>query len=270
MIIFESYKDVDVNGSTMRIHVFEPGCEGSFPGLAVFTEIYQVTGPVERLCRLLASEGYVVGCPESYHEMEPPGTVIPYDGPGTDKGNAYKIAKTIEAFDMDAAATISYLKTHSKCNGRMGAIGMCLGGHLALRCAFEKEVIACVCFFATDIHCESLGSKGSNTLKRIQNKDLGDTEMLMIFGKQDNHVPYEGRRLIHDTMSNADCDFSYMEVNAAHAFIRDELSKGRYDASVTRACLTLALEIFQRRLIHGCPSARDMKPQASAPGPQHC
>lgn len=37
----------------------------------------------------------------------------------------------------------------------------------------------------------------------------------------------QGRRLIYDTMAGANADFAWMEVNAQHAFIRDELSKGR-------------------------------------------
>lgn len=43
------------------------------------------------------------------------------------------------------------------CNGRIGATGMCLGGHLAYRCALDARVAATVCYFATDIHSHSLG-----------------------------------------------------------------------------------------------------------------
>lgn len=34
---------------------------------------------------------------------------------------------------------------------------MCLGGHLAYRCALDARVAATVCYFATDIHSHSLG-----------------------------------------------------------------------------------------------------------------
>lgn len=44
------------------------------------------------------------------------------------------------------------------CNGRVGATGMCLGGHLAYRCALDVRVAAAVCYFATDIHGHSLGA----------------------------------------------------------------------------------------------------------------
>ena len=43
---------------------------------------------------------------------------------------------------------------------------MCLGGHLAYRCALDKRVQAAVCYFATDIHSKSLGAGGDDSLER--------------------------------------------------------------------------------------------------------
>ena len=37
---------------------------------------------------------------------------------------------------------------------------MCLGGHLAFRCAFDERVAAAVCYFATDVHSRTLGTRG--------------------------------------------------------------------------------------------------------------
>lgn len=47
----------------------------------IVSEIYQVTGPVERFAGQIASQGYVVACPSSYHEFETPDP-IPYDTEG--------------------------------------------------------------------------------------------------------------------------------------------------------------------------------------------
>ena len=43
---------------------------------------------------------------------------------------------------------------------------MCLGGHLAYRCALDPRVISTVCYFATDIHSGSLGAGGDDSLAR--------------------------------------------------------------------------------------------------------
>eukprot|EP00164_Ancoracysta_twista_P011711 GFYU01018169.1.p1 GENE.GFYU01018169.1~~GFYU01018169.1.p1 ORF type:complete len:273 (-),score=48.68 GFYU01018169.1:66-884(-) len=272
MIVHEEYVDIDTPTGKMRVHIFRPrvgeDSGAKFPGVMVYTEIYQVTGPLQRFCRLIASEGYIAACPESYHELEPLGSVIPYDAEGTDRGNLYKTKKPIEAFDTDAQALVKYLQAQSYCTGKLGTVGMCLGGHLALRAALEPEVICGVCLFATDVHKRSLGEKGDNTIDRLG--ELGSTELLMIFGKQDNHVPAEGRAMIHKALVDANADFQWCEFNAQHAFIRDEASKGRYDPALTKVSHTLMFELFGRQLTLGVGSSANMKPQATAAGPANC
>jgi carboxymethylenebutenolidase len=155
-------------------------------------------------------KGYVVATPESYHEFEPRGTVLAYDVEGTDKGNKYKIEKNLAAYDEDSKLVLDLLESDQNCNKRLGATGMCLGGHLAFRCAFDPRVSAAVCYFATDIHSETLGlGKCSDSLARC--KEITG-ELLMIFGKQDTHIPAEGRKKIHDALTDAKLDFSWMEV----------------------------------------------------------
>ena len=59
--------DVDVAGSgPMRMHLFRPAIEGRFPGVLLFSEIYQVTEPIRRLAAFVAGHGYCVAVPEVY------------------------------------------------------------------------------------------------------------------------------------------------------------------------------------------------------------
>ena len=218
-----------------------------------------VTGPVQRFARQIASQGYIVAAPSSYHEFTGP-EALTYDGPGTDAGNEWKIAKTVEAYDEDAKLSVDVLLSLSTCTGRIGTTGMCLGGHLAYRCALDSRVSAGVCYFATDIHSHSLGlNKQDDSLQRA-----GDIkgELVMIFGKSDNHVPPAGRDLIRKTLHDVGVDFSFYEIaGAQHAFIRDELSKDRYDAAITKVCFEMLLEVFGRRLKTdlGEPSGEKLK-----------
>lgn len=106
---------------------------------------------------------------------------------------------------------------------------MCLGGHLAYRCALDSRVNAAVCYFATDIHSGSLGEgKHDDSLARA--KDIKG-ELLMvcliisvrltdiqsiadasqIFGKRDTHVDPAGRDLIRKTLHEAGVTFSFFE-----------------------------------------------------------
>ena len=115
--------DIAVGASPMRLHLFRPAVEGRFPGVLFFSEIYQVTGPIRRLAAMVAGQGYLVAVPEVYHEYEPAGTVLQYDQPGTDRGNALKFTKPIAAFDADSDAAIAYLGQHAACTGKDRHIG---------------------------------------------------------------------------------------------------------------------------------------------------
>src|ERR1700676_4602704 len=96
----------------MRTYVFRPTAPGRYPGVLLYSEIFQITGPICRTAAMLASHGFVVAAPEIYHELEPAGTVLAYDQAGADLGNAHKTGKEISAYDSDARAALDFLAVH--------------------------------------------------------------------------------------------------------------------------------------------------------------
>jgi carboxymethylenebutenolidase len=97
---------------------------GRYPGVILYSEIFQITGPIRRSANYIAGHGYVVIVPEIYHELEAPGTVFAYDPPGTQRGNDHKAAKEFSAHDSDTAACIAWLKSFPHCTGRVGSAGL--------------------------------------------------------------------------------------------------------------------------------------------------
>jgi carboxymethylenebutenolidase len=187
-----------------------------------------------------------VAVPEIFHEHEPPGTVLAYDTEGTDKGNRYKYDTAVSTFDADTEIVLAHLAGHPSCNGKLGAVGFCLGGHLSFRAAMSPRVLAAACFYATDIHTDTLGrGKKSDSLARVRAGDIRG-EVAMIWGRQDPHVPTEGRAAIHACLAQSGVRFSWHEVNAVHAFMRDE--GPRYDPALAALGYALALETFRRTL----------------------
>mmetsp|Transcript_1714 Transcript_1714/g.3131 ORF Transcript_1714/g.3131 Transcript_1714/m.3131 type:complete len:277 (-) Transcript_1714:447-1277(-) len=272
MRVVEGYVTLELKTGKMQCFFCRPAIRsGTFPGVVVFAEIYQVTGPIERFCRKLACEGYLVISPESYHEYLPLGTKLAYDKKGTETGNALKIKKAVAGYDIDAKACLAYLKAHPRCNGSFGAVGICMGGHLAFRCALEAEVKATCCLFATDLQNATLGDGGDDSLKRC--KEIKG-EIIMIHGRQDRHVPPDGRDKIRKALTDANVDFAWYEPNAKHAFVRDELSKGRFDFPIAKICEAMMLEMFQRKLQLGLGSREDedayaeFVPLAQTPAPK--
>ncbi|HTU47315.1 MAG TPA: dienelactone hydrolase family protein [Bryobacteraceae bacterium] len=239
--------DLDTPTGSMRTYIFRPVAAGRYPGVVFFSEIFQVTGPIRRTAAMIAGHGYVVAVPEVYHELEPAGTVLAYDQAGADKGNADKFAKELSSYDADARAALDHLKAREDCNGRLGAMGICLGGHLAFRAAMNQDVAAAACFYATDVHSGSLGrGKHDNSLERASEIK---GELLHIWGRQDPHVPLEGRNRIRARLEEVGATYQWLEVNGAHAFMRDE--GYRYDPSLAYLCYGLVFELFHRRLALG-------------------
>ena len=236
--------DIKTPSGPMRTYLFRPAAEGKYPGIVLYSEIFQATGPIRRTAAMIAGHGYVVAVPEVYHELEAAGTVLPYDQPGADKGNEDKYAKELSSYDGDAKAALEYLKQMPECTGRLGVIGICLGGHLAFRAAMSPEVEAAACFYATDIHSATLGKgKADDSLQRA-----GEIkgELLHIWGRQDPHVPLEGRMKIKARLDEVGANFQWLEVNGAHAFVRDE--GYRYDPELTGLCFQWVFALFSRRL----------------------
>ena len=244
-VIDAEWVDLATPSGPMRTHIVRPSLPGRYPGLLLYSEIFQITAPIRRTAAFFAGHGYVVACPEVYHEFETPGTVFPYNQHGSDRGNELKYRKAVDAYDADATAALDHLASRPDTKATLGSIGICMGGHLAFRAAFDPRVKATACFYATDLHTASLG-QGDDSLARAG--EIGG-EMVMIWGRQDPHVSLEGRTKILERLNEAGTRFSWHEVNGAHAFLRDE--GVRYDPELAHQLHSVVLSLFHRRLAIG-------------------
>jgi carboxymethylenebutenolidase len=68
----------------------------------------------------------------------------------------------------------------------------------------------------------------------------------MIWGRHDPHIPFEGRRQIHEALEESGTNYQWLECNAAHAFLRDE--GARYNPVLAQQTLAISTELFHRRL----------------------
>lgn len=244
MLIRSEIQDLATPTGTMRCYIHRPVAAGPWPAVLFYSEIFQQTGPIERAARLMAGHGYIVLVPEVFHELNPIGTVLGYDDAGRDKGNADKAAKQVTAYDSDNRALIAHVQSMTDWNGKLGAMGFCIGGHLAFRAALQPEVAATACFYATDLHTTIIPSAPEQHSIARCSEIRG--ELLMIWGKQDNHIPAAGRARVYQALSDANLNFTWHEFNAQHAFMRDEGE--RYDPALALLCYRMTLDVFARTL----------------------
>lgn len=244
MIIQSHFADLSTPTGSMRTYIHRPVADGRYPVILFYSEIFQQTGPIERAAKIMAGHGYAVLVPEVFHELNAIGTILAYDDAGRIKGNADKAAKPVESYDSDNAAMIEFAKQQPWSTGHIGAMGFCIGGHLAFRAALQPEVKATACFYATDLHLDTMPSQpGQHSMSRLN--DISG-ELLMIWGKQDTHIPASGRAQVYQRLSDQGLSFTWHEFNGQHAFMRDEGE--RYDPQLALTGYQLALDLFHRTL----------------------
>src|SRR4030095_6144380 len=91
---------------------------------------------------------------------------------------------------------------------------------LASRAAPHPKILAAACFYPTDLHSGTLG-EGKNADSLARAREICG-ELAMIWGRQDPHIPADRRAATHRPLSESGGVCTWLEVNAEHAFTRDE------------------------------------------------
>jgi len=243
MIVTTEYQDIPMAGSPMRTFVAAPNAPGRYPGIWCYSDIFQLTPPLLRFCVRLAGYGFVAAAPEIYRRIEPPGTVIPFDDKGRDRGLEDARKTPVAHFDEDCRAGLDWLSKYDKvATGKIGVVGFCIGGHLAFRAAFQPDVRATVCYYGTGIDDGKLGRDAdAGSLARA--KEIRG-ELLMIFGTKDPHVPEQGRATIDRVLRSSGVRYHTLLYPAEHAFTRDE--GPRFDPEATDQAFAETVGFFRR------------------------
>ena len=149
---------------------------GYGPGIVVLQEIFGVNHNVRSVADWYASHGFVALCPDLFWRIEP-GIEL------TDKGDDWKRAiELYQAIDEekaveDSAAAVEFLRRSSLCNGRVGAVGFCMGGNLAylLSARFKPDC--------------AVGYYGVSIEKRLDEADNLSSPLLLHVAKNDKFCP---------------------------------------------------------------------------------
>jgi carboxymethylenebutenolidase len=235
--------EVRVDGRPMRTVVVAPQGPGRHPGILLYSEIFQLTGPIRRAMERLAGHGFVVAGPEIFHRLEPPGLVISYDDAGRMRGQDDAARTSVADHDAVRQAALDFLDAQPDvAAGSLGAMGFCIGGHLAFRAALDPRVRAAVCCYPTGLHNGKVGSdRDAGSLARA-GEIAG--QLLVVFGETDPHVPEEGRWKVAEDLAAAGPRHRVALYPGEHAFMRDE--GPRYDAEAADAVWQEAIDLFRR------------------------
>ncbi|MBM2622131.1 dienelactone hydrolase family protein [Actinoplanes sp. LDG1-06] len=232
-------------GHEIRAKVLTPAGGGRWPGVLLYSDIFQLTESTLRTCRRLAAAGLIVCVPEIYPRGELAGVALEFDDEGKAAGLAGAASMTTAEFDEDRASVLDHLAARDDVTS-VHAAGYCLGGHLAFRAAFDGRVASTVCFYPTGLHNGSLGQDQADSLSR--SADIHG-RLMIIFGSRDPHVPAAARVQILSALYEAGHEDLELHVYAGgeHAFMRDV--GPRYDPALTDLGLTEAVSFLHGRSV---------------------
>jgi len=113
--------DFPSNGGTTTGYLATPA-SGPGPGILVIQEWWGLVGHIKKVCDRFGAEGFSALAPDMYHGQ----TASEPDGAGK-----LFMALNIGQAEKDLRGAAKYLAQHSS-TAKLGAVGFCMGGQLAL------------------------------------------------------------------------------------------------------------------------------------------
>ena len=189
--------------------------QGSGPGVIVIQEWWGLVDHIKEVCDRFAAEGFVALAPDMYHGKS---TKSP------DEAGKLMMALRIDEAERDLSAAVDYLETQdSTASKKVGVVGFCMGGALALFAASKNSKIgACVVFYGIhpkvkpdlpNLHAPVLGLYGENdkgvnpkvvrTLERDV-KALGKSIEVVIYPGADHAFFNDQRPQVYNAEAAAD------------------------------------------------------------------
>jgi carboxymethylenebutenolidase len=235
----------------IKINSFDGGEFGAYmalpasgygPGIVVLQEIFGINQYLRDVADWYAAHGFVALVPDLFWRIQP-GIEL------TDKGDDWK--KAIELYQKideakaveDSAAALDFLRRHSSCSGRVGALGFCMGGNLAYLLSTRFKPDCAVGYYGVSVE-KSLDEA----------KNLSSPLMLHIAGL-DKFCPPEAQSQIHAALDANPLVTLHDYPGMDHAFART--GGEHYDADKAELANLRTLEFFVSHLAGaGCASAQ--------------
>jgi len=199
------------NGGKAHGYLARPDGAGNGKGVIVVQEWWGLMPHIEDIAERFAKEGYVALAPDLW------------DGKRTtkpDEAGRMLMALNIDDAHKKLAGAAAALHENGS-TGKVGAVGFCMGGQLALyaACALPKEIGACVDFYG--IH--------PNVKPRYA--DLDAPVLLIIGGKDKSVTPAHGKELAAAIQAAGKRATLKVYDEGDHAFFNDARPEVYHEAS---------------------------------------
>ncbi len=197
-----------VSDSTqMQAHVARP-LGTAAAGIIVIQEAFGVTEYIRSVTDQFGQQGYLAIAPEVFHRSAEAGTELSYsDYPSV---APHMQALTNEGLIADLKAAYDWLSAQGIPEGRIAALGFCMGGRASFLANATLPLACAVSFYG--------GGIAEQLLDRVEK--LAGPQMLL-WGGKDDHITPEKTRAVSDALTARGKPFVEVTFSeAGHAFAR--------------------------------------------------
>ena len=219
--------DFSTNGQSSPGYLAIPE-SGKGLGVIVIQEWWGLVPHIRDVCDRFAAEGFVALAPDLYHGAT---TTSP------DEAGRLMMALRIDQAEKDLQGAVGFLLDHPGISGRkVGCVGFCMGGQLALFAVSKNPLIgACVDYYG--IH--------PNVHPDFANLEA---PVLGFFGEQDSFVTPDAAKKLGSELSRLGkkVDFTIFP-DVGHAFFNDS-RKDVYNEALAKKTWMRMVEFFRQNL----------------------
>jgi carboxymethylenebutenolidase len=128
-----------------------PEGSGPWPAVVAIQEIFGINAVMCEVCDRLASEGFLAACPDLFWRLRRGIELTDKTPEEWKEALGYMNRFDIDKGVADIQTTVGQLRSRPDCTGKVGAVGYCLGGHLAFLAATRTDVDAAVGYYGVNL-----------------------------------------------------------------------------------------------------------------------
>jgi carboxymethylenebutenolidase len=233
MTLKTEWKKIPVAGGSMDVHVTTP--EGRINGgIVMLQEIFGVNAAMQAKATKFAAAGFVVALPDLFWRLEPLVNL------GYSEEERKKGFGLLQKFDFpkgvaDVIATGNWLNDQSGCNGRVGTLGFCIGGKIAVIAGAQAPFKSAVAFY---------GVKLDDNIALLESYPV---PIQIHVGDQDTHIPAETTQKVDAAVKKSGRGDVFVYPGAQHGFFNAVRSES-YDAGAASKAEERAVTFLKKVL----------------------
>lgn len=211
----------------MKGYLVQPVGEGPYGAVIVVHENRGLNAHIKDVTRRVALEGFIAIAPDYLSDL---------GGTPADEGAARGLFQQLERSDVTAngIATMAYLRTLPKANGKVAAMGFCWGGGTVNDLAVAApDLLAAIPYYGRQPNPESVASIGARVMAH--------------YGGLDERVN-AGIPAFEEALKAAGADYQIFVYEGANHAFNNDTSAARYDKEAAELAWQRTVDLLKQTI----------------------